>query len=98
MPDNEKVIDFNLNEIDIDDLVEFEEGDQKSVKFVRDFLGRFVSDGKDGLLPPEEGAKMVGKLKIRQIDALREQFTKDIEQATEDALNPTPEETSEPQS
>jgi len=90
------LLQFNLQDITLDDLVEFEEGDQNSVRFIRGFLGRFVANG-DGVYPPDEGTRMVGKLKIVEIQLLIEQFQKDVDALTNSAVNPTTKPASIPQ-
>jgi len=80
---------FDLAGVTIDDLVEFEEGDSTKVKFIRDFLGRFVSDGNGGVLPEADGIAKIGSLKITQVQMLRERFQAEIEKVTSDSVDPT---------
>ena len=93
MPD----IKFDLSEIDIDALVEFEEGDQNSVKFIRGFLGRFVSNGKDEILSPEKGAGVVGKVKLTEMNQLQAEFMDEVNKVTAAVVNPTTEDDSDKQ-
>lgn len=87
-------IEFDLSEITIDDLVEFDEGEKTKVRFIRDFLGRFVSDGKDGVLPPEAGIKRMGRLKLTEISHLTDTFVEEVERLSDTAVNPTNEDSS----
>lgn len=91
-------IEFDLSEITIDDLVEFEEGETTKVRFIRDFMGRFVSNGKEGetkgVLTPEAGIKIIGGLKLTEINYLTSEFTKEVERLSDAAVNPTNEDSS----
>lgn len=90
-----KKLEFDLSEITIDDLVEFEEGNTDSVKFIRDFMGRYVSDGNGNVIDSVDGIKRIGKLRLTEINMLSAQFTKEIKRITTDAVNPTNEDSSE---
>lgn len=82
-------IEFDLSEMTIDDLVEFEEGDRDSVKFVRDFMGRFVRNGDGTILPPEKGIKLVGARKVVAIRDLQAKFEAAIKLLPMEGENPT---------
>lgn len=80
---DEKTIEFDLSEMSIDDLVFFEEGDKESVRFVRDFLGRFVK-GKNGRLPADQGIKIIGAFPVFSVRALQDKFEAQIRSLSSD--------------
>ena len=98
MTKKKEAISFDLSDLTIDDLVEFEDGNASSVKFIRDFMGRFVSDNNGGVLPHEEGVKIIGRLPLLEINAITAKFTDAVNKVSDEAVNPTNEENSEPDS
>jgi hypothetical protein len=72
-------IKLDPEKITLDDLIYFEDG-SPSLRFTRDFLARFVTDGKGHYLPPAEAQQKVGALNLAELKT----FTAQIKDAMGD--------------
>ena len=71
------------SELTIDDLIDLQDGKAKAV---RDILSKFAVHDNGAKMDPAEARKIIGKMKVSEIESISKQFSAALSLAT---ANPT---------